>query len=520
MGLVATSLRLADLLAGLSMVADMGYGLPSGEAMRSCLVGMALARRLGLSEQQVADTLYTSLLAHVGCVGYAHEMSAAFGDDLAANRAGWKTNFADPKDIFSTLIPETLRGLPPRSRLKAGAFIIAKGRAFGRRYDTTACEVARDMARRVGLRDSVQQSLFQVREWWNGGGSPRGLAGENIASSARVARVATDAVLFDGLGGIELVVHSLPRRAGGVLDPSIVAEFVADAPSLLEEGSTGDPRERILAVEPRPVVEIEATRLPDVAAAFGDLADLKTPFTHGHSNGVARLAKAAAEGLEIDRDTVGQLHVAALLHDVGRVGVSDAIWEKPGPLTSTEWEQVRMHPYHAERVLATSRSLEPMAVMAGMHHERLDGSGYHRGCRARDLPPATRVLAAADAFQAMTERRPHRPALEPQHATEELRSAVSAGQIDHDAAEAVIAAAGQRSERRRSLRPAGLSEREVEVLQLLSTGCSNREIAERLYISGRTAEHHVQHVYTKIGVSTRAAAALFALEHDLIAPAP
>ncbi len=520
MGLVAPQLRLADLLAGLSMVADMGYGLPSGEAMRSCLVGMALARRLGLSEQQVADTLYTSLLAHVGCVGYAHEMSAAFGDDLAANRAGSRTNFADPRDIFSTLIPETVRGLAPLPSLKAGAFIITRGRAFGRRYDTTTCEVARVTARRVGLGDSVQQSLFQVREWWNGGGSPRGLAGEDILSSARVARVAADAVLFDALGGIELVVHALSSRAGGVLDPSIVSEFVTDAPSLLEAADTGDPRERILTLEPGPVVEIASADLPDVAAAFGHLADLKTPFTHGHSSGVAHLARAAAQGLGIDRETVGRLHVAALLHDIGRVGVSNAIWEKPGPLTSPEWEQVRMHPYHAERVLATSHGFEPMAEMAGRHHERLDGSGYHRGCRARDLPPATRVLAAADAFQAMTEPRPHRPALEPERAAEELRSAVSAGGLDHDAAEAVIAAAGQRVQRRRSARPAGLSEREIEVLQQLSTGCSNREIAERLYISRRTAEHHVQHVYTKIGVSTRAAAALFALEHDLIPPAP
>jgi HD-GYP domain-containing protein (c-di-GMP phosphodiesterase class II) len=235
---------------------------------------------------------------------------------------------------------------------------------------------------------------------------------------------------------------------------------------------------------------------------------------------VARLAKAAAESLRLDTATVSRVHAAALLHDLGRVGISNAIWEKPGPLTAAEWEQVRMHPYHSERILATSRALEPIAPLAGMHHERLDGSGYHRGCRAHDIAAAARVLAGADAFQAMTQARPHREPLTPEQAGEELVRDSRAGRLDTDVVAAVLAAAGQRRPgRRRDLRPAGLSEREIEVLRLVAEGCSNPQIAKRLYISRRTAEHHVQHVYTKIGVSSRAAAALFALEHDLLASA-
>ena len=497
-------------------MADLGYGLEPGHAMRSCLVGVTLARRVGLPEHEVADTFYTSLLSHVGCVGFSHEMSAAFGDELAANQAGARTNFADPQDILKTLIPESTRGMRPLARARTAAFIVARGRALGRSYDSTVCEIAKETARRISLADGVQAALFQVKEAWNGSGFPGRLKGEEILLPARIARVASEAILFHDLGGTELAAHEVSRRGGSLLDPALVSEFVANAPTIFGEAAAGDPRELVLEAEPEPVTERDHDDLPQVAAAFGDLVDLKTPFTHGHSKEVARLAKGAAERLELDAETTQRLHIAAFLHDLGKVGISDMIWEKPGPLTGPEWEQVRMHAYHTERILATSRTLEPMARIAGMHHERLDGSGYHRGCRAQEIPAPARVLAAADAFQAMTQRRPHREAVEPEQAAHELRAAASSGMLDPDAVTAVVETAGQRVERRRELRPAGLSNREVEVLQLLARACSNREIADQLHISRRTAEHHVQNTYAKIGVTTRSAAALFALEHDLL----
>ena len=517
---MAARLRLADLLGGLSIVADLGFGLPSETAMRSCLIGTALARELDVAEKDVADTFYTSLLLHVGCTAFSHEAAAAMGDELTVNSAVAKTNFADPGDVLKTFIPEATRGMRPLSQVRAATFIVTRGKSFGKRHETASCEVAREIARRLGLPGSLQRALYEVHEWWKGGGAPRGLRGEEIALPARIARVASDAALFDDIGGPELAADALRRRAGGMLDPSIVQVFVRNAGELLAEANAGDPRERILEVEPSPAVEKDQSDLPEVAAAFGDLADLKTPFTHGHSKGVASLATAAAEALRLDTATVSRLHVAALLHDLGRVGISNAIWEKPGSLTAAEWEQVRMHPYHSERILATSPALEPAAPIAGMHHERLDGSGYHRGCRAQDISAACRVLAAADAFQAMTQPRPHREALTSEQAGDQLVRDSRAGRLDSDVVAAVLAAAGQRRSRlRRDLRPAGLSEREIEVLRLVAEGCSNPQIAQCLYISRRTAEHHVQHVYAKIGVSSRAAAALFALEHDLLASA-
>jgi HD-GYP domain-containing protein (c-di-GMP phosphodiesterase class II)/DNA-binding CsgD family transcriptional regulator len=507
-------LRLADLLAGLSIVVDLGYGLPMETAMRACVVGTALARRMGLSEREAADVFYVSLLLHVGCLAYSHETAAWFGDDAAVHRAVVRTT--TPWEILSVMIPEATRGLPAGARVKSVALFTTRGPGFSRRHDMASCEAARAVARRIGLPEAVSGALYDVHEWWNGRGA-RGLRGDEIAPAARIARVGTDAVFLAALGGATTVTDALGRASGKRLDPHVVAAFAADATGLLDEAAAGDPRTRILEIEPAPAVEIDEVDLPMVAAAFGDLVDIKTPFTHGHSAEVARLSVEAATRLRLDRKTIARLEVAALLHDLGRAGISNAVWEKPGPLTTAEWEQVRLHPYHSERILAASATLASVAPIAGLHHERLDGSGYHRGCRGAAIGTAARVLAAADSFQAMTQRRPHRPALDPDQAGEELLHDARRGGLDTDVVAAVLAAAGQpHRPAPRDLRPGGLSDREIEVLRLMAEGCSNPEIGRRLSISRRTAEHHVQHIYTKLGVSTRAAATLFALEHDLL----
>jgi ATP/maltotriose-dependent transcriptional regulator MalT len=210
------------------------------------------------------------------------------------------------------------------------------------------------------------------------------------------------------------------------------------------------------------------------------------------------------------------VRVAALLHDIGRVSVPNGIWDKPGPLNSAERERVRMHAYQGERILAQSPLLAPYAALAGRHHERLDGSGYHRGLPASALSPEARLLAAADVFHALTEERPHRPRFDPATAAALVGEEARAGRLDRASVEAVLAAAGQAFARGRGDWPAQLSEREVEVLCLVARGLSNKEIGARLFISAKTVQHHVAHVYEKTGVATRAAAALFAVEHQLL----
>jgi HD-GYP domain-containing protein (c-di-GMP phosphodiesterase class II) len=512
-GVVNARLRLADLLAGLSVTSSLGFGLPPEHAMRACLIGTALAREMGLDEEEVADVFYATLLLHVGCTALAHESVATWGDDVTLLGIVARTNTADPAETIANVVPAI-----PLPRAQAESLILSRGEAFGRTFDTGSCEVAVQTARRLGLGEGVQRAVHELVEWWAGGWSPQGIGGEAIARPARVARVAGDAATFAVRGDPGVVVDALRRRAGTILDPGIVDVFARSAASLMRAAQTGDPRERVLELEPEPVQERSAAGLPEVAAAFGDAADLKAPLMHGHSGAVARLACAAGKRVKLDARTLAGLEVAGHLHDVGRAAISNTIWEKPGPLTSAEWEQVRMHAYHSERILATSGALAPLAPLAGMHHERLDGSGYHRACRARELPPAARILAAADAFQAMTQARPHREAMDLQRAGDALTREARAGRLDPDAVGAVLEVAGARrpARRRADLRPAGLSEREVEVVRLVAAGCSNPEVAARLVISRRTAEHHVQNVYAKLGVSSRAAVALFAVQHQLV----
>ena len=409
-------------------------------------------------------------------------------------------------------------GCRQRSPGRARDFALAEGQAWGRSTDVGVCEVARDTARRLELPVSTQQALYHVFESWVGGWAPGGLRGDDIAIASRVARAAGEAALFSHLGGADAAVTALRDRAGVILDPSVVECFTTNAGPLLDEADEGDPYERIMELEPAPVIERSAADLHDVAAAFGDLADVKVPWFHGHARAVARLAVGGARRLGLGGPEVREAEIAGLLHDVGRVGVSNALWEKPGPLTRVEWEQVRMHGYFTERILASSPSLAPLAQVAAMHHERLDGSGYHRGSRAAGIPTVARLLAVADAYVAMTRTRPYRAALATDEAVGMLVTEGARGRLDHDAVAAVVEEAGGHVGRRPRPRPAGLSEREVEVLTLIAEGLGNAEVASRLFISRRTAEHHVQHIYTKIGVSTRAAAALFAVQHDLVRP--
>jgi HD-GYP domain-containing protein (c-di-GMP phosphodiesterase class II) len=509
--------RLVDLLAGLSAAGDHAMGLEPGESMRSCVLATSMARRLDLGEEETGHVLYTSLLLHLGCTAFAHERTSAFGDELAVNAASARTNFLDTRDLFKTMLPAATSGLGAFERARVAAYLVVRGDRFGRQATTATCEVGRRLARRLSLPDAVPQALYETSEYWNGKGTPRGLEGEEISLPARIALVASSASLFAGIGGTALAVDALRTRAGGMLDPDLCELFATHGGALIAELEAEDPRELICEREPEPVVYRHHDQLVDLATAFADFADLKTPFTHGHSREVARLAAATAGRLRLDGEAVAQLELAGLLHDVGRVAVSSSIWEKPGPLTAGEWEQVRLHPYHSERILAGSVALEAIARLAGMHHERLDGSGYYRGCTARELSPTTRVLAVADSYQAMTQARPHRPALGAERAATELEQEARAGRLDPEVVAALLEEAGQRRRRRRSdLRPAELTDREIEVLRWLAAGCSNREIAERLVISRRTAEHHVQHIYTKIGESSRAAATVFALEHDLL----
>ena len=508
-------LSLAELLADLSLVTDLGVGNEPETAARTCLLATGLARGVGLTEDVVADVFYTALLLHLGCTASAHEAAALYGgDDIAVNASGARTDLTAPAQILTTWLPGVLKGLPLRTKLRAGATALVRGGRVGALLQTASCEVAAGTARRLGLSAGVQEAIGQAFESWNGKGRQR-MAGEAIAVPIRVAQVAALAALFDRLGGPESAVAVIAHRSGRVLDPGLAAAFVRLGPNLLGEMGGVDVRAMVVASEPEPRRRVGEPELNGIAAAFGDLADLKSPSMLGHAAGVAALAEAAGRELHMNAEELTCLRRAGLLHDIGRVGVPSGIWDEAGPLTTSQWERVRLHPYYTERILARSAALADAGRIAGMHHERQDGSGYHRQTNGQGIPLAARVLAAADAFQAMTQPRPFRPALEPAKAAAALGTEVTEGRMDPDAVAAVLAACGQRRRARRSW-PGGLTAREVEVLRLLAVGLSARQVAQQLVISPKTADHHIQHIYTKLGISTRAAAALYAMEHGLL----
>jgi HD-GYP domain-containing protein (c-di-GMP phosphodiesterase class II)/DNA-binding CsgD family transcriptional regulator len=378
------------------------------------------------------------------------------------------------------------------------------------------CEGGTLLARRLRMPERIARALGQLMERWDGTGFPGEAAGDEIPRPLRVVRVAHDLLAVARARDREAAVSTLGRRRGRGYDPAIVDAALADPDGLLAAAEGPDAWARAMAAEPRPVVTIPAAGLTSVARAVGEFTDVKADFMHGHSARVADLASVAADAVGCSVAEVAQVRAAGHLHDVGRVAVPYGVWATPGPLGVGAWEQVRLHPYYTERVLERAGALAPLAPMAAAHHERLDGSGYHRRATAPQLGMGARLLAAADGYDAMVHARPHRGAMRPEDARTRLAGMVQAGRLDRRAVNGVLEAAGVAEITMGHGHPAGLSAREVEVLRLIAQGRTSRQIARALVISEKTAGHHVEHIYAKIGVRTRVGAALFAMEHDLL----
>ena len=369
------------------------------------------------------------------------------------------------------------------------------------------CEVGAMLARRLGLDDEVVLALQHAYERWDGFGDPAGLEGEEIPLETRIAVVARDADLLARRG--DDIVGILRKRRGKGYDPQIV-----DLVTKLGISGKEAEWDEVLASEPKPALMVQD--IDHCLSVVADYVDLKSPWTRGHSRTVADLAEQAGRLLGMTDDQVRDLRRAALVHDLGRVGVENGIWDKPGPLATPEWEKVRLHPYLTERVLSRCRVLAELGEVASSHHERSDGSGYHRKMTADQLSRTGRVLAAADVMAALIADRPHRHRFETSEATRMLEAEGDAGRLDPESVAAVVAAAEGRSRLAKAVNPGGLTDREVEVLRLIARGHTNRVIGEELYISAKTVGRHVENIYSKIGVSTRAGAALYAMEQRLL----
>jgi HD-GYP domain-containing protein (c-di-GMP phosphodiesterase class II) len=510
---------LAELLAVLSLAADLGMGQPMEHVLRQCLIALGLAERLGLDREEREVVYYSALVAWVGCHVDAYEQAKWFGDDTVLKTDFRRTDFATSASRPLFMLRHLGLGRSPGERTRLGVTFLGEGRKAAAAMLDNHWTAADTLAAQLGLAQPVRDSIEQTFERWDGKGVPKGVRGEEILLAARLVALADVVEVFHRAGGTDAAIEVARQRRGTQFDPALVDLFTAEAPALcaaLDGTSTWD---AVMTAEPALGVRLGDEQVEAALEAIADFTDVKSPYTIGHSRGVADLAGDAARAFGLSESAARQVRRAGLVHDLGRLGVPNTIWDKAGPLTHAEIERVRLHPYLTERMLACSPALAPLGSVAVQHHERMDGSGYPRGLSGGAISPEGRLLAAADYYRAQTEPRPHRPASDAAAAAARVRAEVTAGRLDAEAAAAVLTAAGHLAPRRPA-RPDGLTSREVEVLRLLARGLSNREIAERLVISRRTAGHHVEHIYAKTGTTNRALASLYAASHGLAGERP
>jgi HD-GYP domain-containing protein (c-di-GMP phosphodiesterase class II) len=507
---------LAELVALLSLGTDLGLGQPMEHMVRACLVALRLAEHLSLDESQRTVVYYSGLLAWVGCHTDAYEQAKWLGDDMAVKRdAHYRYDFgrAGPATAFMLKhVGGAGRPLLERARVTVG--FLGDGRRSLAALAENHYLATDELAQRLGLGEDVREALRQNYERWDGKGA-YGLKGSDVVIASRLINLADVVEVFRRTGGVDAAVAVARERSGTQFDPELVEVFCDRAPMLFSDLDDATSWDLVIDAEPSLNPTLPSGKLDDALAAIGDFAELKSAWRMGHASAVAELAGEAARTAGLPAEDVTTLRRSALVEDLGHLGVSNSIWDKPGPLSPSEVERVRLHPYLAERMLSFTPALAPLGTLAALHHERLDGSGYPRGLSGDAISPAARILAAADVYQALTESRPHRAARAPEAAASELRGEVAARRLDGDAADAVLRAAGHRVRRRKEW-PSGLTSREVEVLRLVARGLSNKEIARSLVISPKTAGTHVEHIYAKIGASNRAQASLFAMKHGLM----
>lgn len=500
--------RTAELAAALCLATDLGMGLPLEYGLKSTLIAMRLADRLDLDAATRRQAYYVNMLFYGGCTVDAEKQIAYFEE--GALQYLQPVMFGGPTEAVKPLLQALGAGRGGAVRRTVRATRKVPGAFRGQKTHLVAmCEVIGLLADSLGLPAEVTGQFPVMTERWDGMSALRRARGDQVPVAVHISHVAHDAAFHAIHRDVSEVARVVGERSGHAFDPAVADAFCEAPEENVAAADADSVWEAVLAAEPKP-----HDPAPDVdtsLAAFGAFADLVSPHLLGHSSAVADLTARAAEERGYDEDEVTQVRRAGLIHDLGRVTVPYQVWQHPGGLSADEWEAVRLHPYHTERALDRSPYLRSLATVAGRHHERLDGSGYHRGIPAAGLDPEARLLAAADAYRTKIESRPHRAALPPEAAADHLRSEANDGRLDPDAVTAVLGAAGHRPGPIK--RPGGLTDREAQTLVLLAEGLATKQIGRQLGVTAKTADHYIQRVYGKIGVSTRAAAAVYAMTH-------
>ena len=502
-------IRLAEVVASLALAMDLATGQPLEHGLRRTLLAVWLGEELGLDEEELRTSYYVALLGSVGCILDGSAFAEFLRDEIAVRAKMVTLNPVKQLEVAAFFIREAGAGDPPLRRL-------SKLFSLSRQQQAVCRDVALQVGGILDLSPEIKEALGQCDEHWNGKGSVRGLKGDEIHIAARLFILCHDVEVFYRVGGQDAALAVVKDRAGKLYDPEIAHCFGRVGSSLLNRLHSEPAWEAVLESEPEPVRELPEAEFEDVALKVANFVDMRSSFTVGHSPAVASLAEAIGRKLGLASAETRSLRQAGLLHDLGRAGVPVSYWNKPDRLGDEEWEKMKTHPALTELVLARSKNLGHLGMLAGLHHERLDGSGY-RGISAASLPISARILCVADTYQTKLEPRPYREAMTAEIAAQEVLKEGKAGKLDDAIVEACLSVTGIPTSPPRRQLPSGLSEREAEVLSLAVRGFSNRQIADVLVVSPKTVGHHLENIYTKIGVSTRVGATLFAVQHGLIA---
>jgi HD-GYP domain-containing protein (c-di-GMP phosphodiesterase class II)/DNA-binding CsgD family transcriptional regulator len=515
-----TPLRLGELVATQALAQDNAFGQPLESQLRSCLLATWICEAAGF-EEEVRETVYwVALLRYVGCTGHAHEVATVFGDEIAIRAQTLVHDAANPTEVMRDVMAFATAGRGPDERDEIVRMIQETAREWAVYNFSSGCEVADMLVQRLDFGPPVREALRFTFERWNGNGYPAHAQGDSIPVAMRVVHLSHDMEAIDRLFSADHALDAARDRRDRTYDPALADLFIAHGRAWFDRLRDTEPWDAVLAVEPEPHRMLTGGELDEALTVVADFIDLKSPYMGGHSRRCADLAADAARVLGLAEEDVTTLRRAALVHDFGTTVVPNSIWDKPGLLTRTEFDRVELHPMLTEQMLRRSPALAALNTVACAHHEKCDGSGYHKRVPADADDLAACVLAATEIYVGLTTERADRQPFSRDDAAAELRRLESEGVLEPRASRAVLVAAGHGEPRtpsgKRPVNPGGLTRREVDVLRLAAKGLTTREIADRLYISPKTADHHIQHIYGKINVSTRAAAALWAMQHTVV----
>lgn len=494
-------------VASLTLILDLANGVEEESSQRTAAFAWHLATEACLPAADRGTAFMAALLYHIGCTAFASS-EARFADDDIALRASLARIDRESPSALAWALLRANHGAA--SRITALINVGLNRADIRDHWMREACGAARSLAAHLGCTAATLLALDEVYERWDGRGGPHGLRGDALSVPSRVMQAAHVAVLFHAAGGRQVARTALQQAARGTIDP-VWAARAESALALLDTPS--DLSTAFSAPESlEAAAGISVTRAAEV---FGEFADLQTPHTRGHSASVARLARATGLSLGLSPESLGALELAAHLHDVGHAALPTALWMQARPWSENERRRAQSHVSVTERILGQAPALQDAARIAGAHHERLGGSGYPRGTTSSQLDRASRLLAVVEVACDRAADRPHRCALGVMAVTRHLASEADEGRLDATCVEAVLLALGQARPRAAGAN-LQLTEREIDVLRPLATGQTNKQIARTLGISDRTVQTHTLHIYSKLGVDTRAGAALAASRAGLL----